>query len=181
MNIWDDDYPSGGNYWSDYTGVDEYSGPYQNETGSDGIGDTPYVIDENNQDNYPFMSKNGWMIITATIDVAPDTLNLKSQGKWITCYIELPEGYDVAYIDVSTISVNGVISAEPHPTDFGDYDYDSVPDLMVKFDRAAVIEHIRHDLGITDGEVTLAVKGEVAGTHFEGTDTIRVISKGKGN
>ncbi len=54
-SVWDDGYPSGGNYWSDYTGEDLYSGPYQNETGSDGIGDTPYVIDENNQDNYPLM------------------------------------------------------------------------------------------------------------------------------
>jgi hypothetical protein len=43
-NIWDNGYPSGGNYWSDYKGTDLYSGPYQNETGSDGIGDTPYVI-----------------------------------------------------------------------------------------------------------------------------------------
>ncbi len=32
-----------------------YSGQYQNETGSDGIGDTPYVIDANNQDNHPLM------------------------------------------------------------------------------------------------------------------------------
>ena len=57
-NTWDDGYPSGGNYWSDYTGVDLYSGPYQNETDSDGIGDTSYVIDEKNQDNYPLM--NPW-------------------------------------------------------------------------------------------------------------------------
>jgi parallel beta-helix repeat protein len=54
-NMWDDDYPSGGNYWSDYTDVDLYSGPYQNETGSDGIGDTPYIIYGTNQDNYPLM------------------------------------------------------------------------------------------------------------------------------
>jgi len=54
-NSWDDGYPSGGNYWSDYTGVDLYSSPYQNETGSDGIGDTVYVIKEGNQDNYPLM------------------------------------------------------------------------------------------------------------------------------
>jgi len=55
INVWDDGYPSGGNYWSDYTGVDYYSGPYQNETGSDGIGDTPYVIDANNVDRHPLM------------------------------------------------------------------------------------------------------------------------------
>ena len=57
-NIWDDGYPSGGNHWSNYNGTDFYSGPYQNETGSDGIGDTPYVMDANNLDNYPLM--NSW-------------------------------------------------------------------------------------------------------------------------
>jgi parallel beta-helix repeat protein len=55
-NVFDDGYPSSGNYWSSYTGKDLYSGPYQNETGCDGIIDTPYVIDENNQDRYPFMA-----------------------------------------------------------------------------------------------------------------------------
>jgi parallel beta-helix repeat protein len=52
-NVWDNGYPSGGNYWSNYTGTDLHSGFYQNDTGSDGIGDTPYVIDENNRDRYP--------------------------------------------------------------------------------------------------------------------------------
>ena len=56
MNVWDDDYPSGGNYWSDYNGTDSYRGAYQNETGSDGMGDTSYVIDADNQDRYPLMA-----------------------------------------------------------------------------------------------------------------------------
>jgi parallel beta-helix repeat protein len=55
INIWDDGYPSGGNYWSDYKGVDEKSGPHQDQPGSDGIGDTPYVICEGNMDRYPLM------------------------------------------------------------------------------------------------------------------------------
>jgi len=55
-NIWDDDYPSSGNFWSDYTDVDMKSGPYQNETGSDGVADALYEIDENNIDRYPLMA-----------------------------------------------------------------------------------------------------------------------------
>jgi len=55
-NAWDNGYPSGGNYWSDYDGTDSFSGSYQNETGSDGIGDTPYILDADNQDRYPLMT-----------------------------------------------------------------------------------------------------------------------------
>jgi parallel beta-helix repeat protein len=46
-SVWDNDYPSGGNYWSDYTGVD---------VNNDGLGDTPYVIDENNIDRHPLVA-----------------------------------------------------------------------------------------------------------------------------
>jgi parallel beta-helix repeat protein len=54
-NVWDDGYPSGGNYWSDYAGVDVKSGLNQDLPESDGIGDTPYIIDADNQDRYPLM------------------------------------------------------------------------------------------------------------------------------
>jgi len=40
------DYSEEGNYWSDYTGSD---------SNGDGIGDTPYAIDDNRRDNYPLM------------------------------------------------------------------------------------------------------------------------------
>jgi parallel beta-helix repeat protein len=59
-NYWDNSYLSGGNYWSDYTGLDLHKGPYQNETGSDGIGDASYVIDANNTDRYPLMKPYPW-------------------------------------------------------------------------------------------------------------------------
>ena len=52
---WNDSYPSGGNYWSDYNGPDEKSGPNQDLPGPDDIGDIPYVIEASNQDWYPLM------------------------------------------------------------------------------------------------------------------------------
>jgi parallel beta-helix repeat protein len=52
---WNNGYPSGGNYWSDYTGVDNHKGATQSRTGHDGIGDNPYVINALNKDNYPLM------------------------------------------------------------------------------------------------------------------------------
>jgi parallel beta-helix repeat protein len=55
VNFWDDGYPSGGNYWSDYIGLDQFRGTNQGELGSDGIGDMPYVIDVDNTDRYPLM------------------------------------------------------------------------------------------------------------------------------
>jgi parallel beta-helix repeat protein len=54
-NQWDNGYPSGGNYWSDYGGVDNLCGPNQDQTGRDGIGDTEYSIDSDSKDNYPLM------------------------------------------------------------------------------------------------------------------------------
>jgi parallel beta-helix repeat protein len=62
LNVWDFGYPSGGNYWSNYTGVDFYKGLYQNETGSDGIGDAQHVINENNKDCYPLM--HPWSLLS---------------------------------------------------------------------------------------------------------------------
>jgi hypothetical protein len=56
INQWDIGYPSGGNYWNNYTGADLYKGLYQNVNGSDGIGDTPYTIDRNNRDRYPYIN-----------------------------------------------------------------------------------------------------------------------------
>ena len=48
-NTWDNDYPSGGNYWSDHTC-----------TGNPSDGSHPYTIDTNNTDHYPFENPNGW-------------------------------------------------------------------------------------------------------------------------
>jgi|GEM_PF-1793942 len=54
-NFWDDGYPSGGNHWDNCSSSDLYLGPGQNITGSDGVADEPYIINDKNRDNYPLM------------------------------------------------------------------------------------------------------------------------------
>jgi len=66
INIWDDGYPSGGNYWSDYTGIDKKSGPNQDQPGSDSIGDTPCIIDADNIDHYPLMVPKHELVVSVT-------------------------------------------------------------------------------------------------------------------
>lgn len=69
VNKWDYSYPSGGNLWTDYKGADRFGGPFQNMTYCDGIGDTSYIIDEDNQDTYPLMGTFSDFNVTPQIHV----------------------------------------------------------------------------------------------------------------
>jgi len=120
--------------------------------------------------------------LSATIDVNPATLNLRSKGKWITAYIELPEGYDVNDVNVSTILLNGTVPAEIHPTDIGDEDSDGILDLMVKFDRSEVISYILANVNLTKlfeerfMNITLTITGCLNDdVPFQGSDTVKII------
>lgn len=79
-NVWDNGYPSGGNYWSEYAGIDVMSGPTQDDPGSDGISDAPYTNIggcSGSQDYYPLMTEIslfsipillGWNLISIPVD-----------------------------------------------------------------------------------------------------------------
>lgn len=116
------------------------------------------------------------LVVTATIDVVPDTLNLRSKGKWVTAYIELPTGYDVADVDLPTVALDSIVAEQDPKYDFVsdpseylvDHDEDGILERMIKFPRAEVTS------SLSPGDVTLTVTGEVNGTPFEGSDTIQV-------
>jgi len=125
----------------------------------------PYIVRSTSTEVIP--------IIPATVDFNPDTLNLKSKGNWVTVYIELPvgHGYDVSMINLTTVMLNGQVYAEAKPFAIGDYDSDGIPDLMVKFNRAAVQAILQ-----VDDQVEITISGKLTdGRVFEGKDTIQVI------
>ncbi len=82
-NIWDDGYPSGGNYWSDYNGTD---------TDGDGIGDVPYIIDEDNQDNNPMMMP--WDPEGTNVAIDPDARTVDDNG--VADFHSIQEAIDAA-------------------------------------------------------------------------------------
>ena len=118
--------------------------------------------------------------IEATVDINPDTLNLKSNGQYITAYIELPGEYSVGAIDVATILLK-------HGEDLTlDALWGEVQDgvFMVKFDRIALREHLAdaEDLGLSGVAkflvASLKVKGKLTdGMPFEASDTIQVLKR----
>jgi hypothetical protein len=104
--------------------------------------------------------------IKAKVDIKPETINLASKGIF-TAFITLPENYDVRDIDVRTIviegahAVNSTILKENGST------------LIAKFNTQDLI-NVQ-----TGNAVKLTVTGEVDGTKFEGSDTVKVIDNGK--
>lgn len=109
-------------------------------------------------------------VVLVELSLDPDVFNRKSKGMWVTCYIELPEGYDVSEIDVDSLMLQSSVSAESEPTEIDDYDEDGIPDLMIKFDRQELIDLLE------TGEQILALTGQLTdGTPLAGIDVIRVI------
>jgi parallel beta-helix repeat protein len=107
-NMWDNGYPCGGNYWSDYEGIDVCSGPYQNEPGSDGIGDTPYEITGyyEAEDNYPLMEP--YQAICG--DVNRSGKATVSDGRRIFLHILDPDTYPICCPWAADVTGNGKIT-----------------------------------------------------------------------
>jgi len=130
---------------------------------------------------YSFGAGNSdmWLIklapakISATLDIDPDTLNLKSNGQWITAYITLPDSHSVEDIVLETVYLDGIPAA-----------WSEIQDdvYMAKFDRATVQASLTNEPDYASApkfyDMTLAITGTlVDGTPFEGSDMIRVLSK----
>jgi len=106
-------------------------------------------------------------MIPASIIIEPETVNLASQGVF-TAYIQLVEDYNVSDININTVECEGA------PAVRGEVSKEDNSTYIAKFNRQELVN-------VTIGDaVELTVTGNLYdGTPFEGSDTIRVIDKGK--
>jgi parallel beta-helix repeat protein len=181
-DTWDNGYPSGGNFWSDYTGVDEYSGPEQDIPGSDGIGDTPYIIQgyygPNEIDRYPLMNPlgddvippvtthefdgisgdNGWFVSNVTV-----TLNaIDISGVNVTMY-KLDDGAWTTYIGSFDVTEEADHTLVYYSVDnLGNREGDK--SVALKIDRTMpTIDFAVEKTGLSEWLLTATVSDETSG------------------
>ncbi|MHC4281777.1 MAG: right-handed parallel beta-helix repeat-containing protein, partial [Planctomycetota bacterium] len=107
--------------------------------------------------------------IQAEARIIPRTINLASRGNWITCYIWLPEQYNVADIDTNSVVLEQHIKSEQLSVD--------------EQNQVAIARFSREEVqSIVDvGEVELTIYAKLTdGTVFEALDVIRVIDEDGG-
>ena len=108
-------------------------------------------------------------VLNAEARIIPRTINLASRGNWLTCYIRLPEDYDVADIEPNSIFLEQYIKSEQLSVD------EQKQVAIARFSR----EGLRGI--INTGEVELTITGRLTDyTLFEALDVIRVIDESSG-
>ncbi len=107
----------------------------------------------------------------AAFEVDPNALHLGSNGNWITARVELPEPYDPGRVVPSTVKLLDRVSSARERLTTGDFNGNDVPDLELKFDRAAV------ETALPEGDrVEVVVTGEIEDvTYFVARQTVRVL------
>jgi hypothetical protein len=113
-------------------------------------------------------------VCAAVADLDPKTLNRKSNGNWVTVYLEFrgcrcgPASVELPTLRLwarTPVTSSRIAVAPGAPASVGDADRDGVPDLMIKFDRAVVSSWFQ-----APGQATFAIQGNFKdGTLFRGT------------
>ncbi len=115
-NQWDNGYPSGGNYWDDYSGADKKNGANQDISGGDGIGDSPYAIEIDTFDNYPLMEPWG-------VDTTPPAIELISPSN--NSFIDIGTKINLSVSDLNLDEVTYSINSGANQILNSPYDIDT--------------------------------------------------------
>jgi len=163
FQYWDNGYPSGGNYWSDYDGED---------ADQDGISDRSHNLTKGTTDNYPLVNPRNQIHASVTID--PRWVEEGENDKWIFVSLELPANISAEAIEFSTLLLNDLVSPEQESGRVADYDNDGITELMVKFHRREVAQILKASVEQAELELTGTLKN---GIPFEGRGYLKLTHK----
>lgn len=123
----------------------------------------------------PEGNREGWVVIFSEptiqveVDIVPNTCNLQSRGKWITCLIKLPDDYVVAEVNASGVMLENKVEATQ-------VWFDEEEEVVIARFQRLEVQRLLVESRLF-GEVEITVSGELMdGTKFEGSDTIKVIN-----
>jgi hypothetical protein len=105
--------------------------------------------------------------VSVAIKIAPHSINMDSNGKWISCLVGLPEDMNAAEVDASSLRLQGTVAPATVKQS------GNAERLLLKFDRAAVQQTLE-----SGNNVEVVLTGTMKdGRMFEGTDSIKALSK----
>jgi hypothetical protein len=147
------------------------------------IGEIEATVEINNVE-YAIPAGNEWF--TPSLKLEPNTLNLKSNGNYITAFIELPSSHDINEVEISSITLQ--VAGCSYSVDLsaainiGDYNGNGISDLIIKFQRQPVVNNLKIlDYSTFSGksiEMNFVVSGSLAdGTSFGCSDTLSILKK----
>jgi len=116
--------------------------------------------------------------LTFEMTFTPRSLNLVSQGQWVTVHLFLPSGYRANQVDTSTIKLNDSLSPDSKFKGVNQFKKGkkdkgkSSSNLVLKFSRAEFAELV----GEASGEFEVSLIGEINGETFSASDTVNILS-----
>ncbi len=133
INIWNNEYPSGGNYWDHHSLPDEFGGWDQNEPGPDGIVDDPYDVPGNvNQDEYPLTEEPVRLEFSLNLSAEPE-----SDGWQFISLTVIP---DLTYITEVLDSIEGSYDGLMYYDTHADEWYSYVPSRASHFNNLYTLD-----------------------------------------
>jgi DNA-binding beta-propeller fold protein YncE len=115
--------------------------------------------------------------LEARFEVFPPILIVKLKNPYVTGWVQLPDGFAVRDIDVSTVRLNGTVPALTNKVIYCDLNFDHVEDVLYIFKKADLIATLEPGKLLQ----TVTITGNVGDRTFTGEDWLLALFPHVGN